>query len=192
MVSDPSDPLPGPSSRVRRPALLGGAAILGALLVAAGAWAIIDWATGPSHSRDHAARQRLRTERARAWSARISPIVSSLRSAYEADAAFRRRALHHGDSAALRSKAQRQRIAFSHALKEMKAVPAPHTAALRRSGDDLRRALALFARGYAEFGAGRLSASVTQTRRARRLLQAWSAKLNAISPLFYGAGDGSP
>jgi len=181
------------------------ACALGVLVVGAGARIAAEGAPQAANPARQTANQRLRTRQARGWSARMTPIVISLRDGYRADAAFRRRLALDGNSAALRSQAARQRAKFSRALAELRKVRVPPIPALRRSTTGLRRALTLFAHGYEEIDtalAGNdrrgiplsensrarrlLRSGVADTRRARRLLQAWSARLNAIEPLLYG------
>jgi hypothetical protein len=210
MVSSesPDDPRPRVWGGRRRLAGLTGIVLLGCalgVLVVVAGTRIIEEPAAPGTSAHHAGDRRLRTEQARAWSDRTTRVVTALREPYRADAAFRRRLAQQSNSAGLRSQAARQRASFSRALGQLRRVPIPPIRALRRSTTDLRQALALFVRGYAEIDAALagnerrgialsedsearrpLRAGVADTRGARRLLQAWSARLNTLGPLFYG------
>jgi hypothetical protein len=148
--------------------------------------------------------QRARTEKARAWSASLTPIVIRLRQPYLADAPFRRLLLHSAGTGPLRAQAARERASFSRALVRVRDLSVPAIPVLRQATDELERGLALLSDGYKEIQLGlavgrihraslagarsrrRLRIGASEAARGRRLMQRFSAHLVAVGPLLYG------
>lgn len=151
------------------------------------------------------ASDRRRTVEAQEWSGRLTPIVVQLRGPYRADRTLAPKLARHDISPAISVAIDRQQASFARILREVRGLPRSPRAPLRRASDSLERSLELFVAGYGkvqrgladrgslgESAAGRhgsrrlVNAGIGKMRRARRLLHHFAARLQSLTPLFYG------